>query len=1017
MVAQAQRIINVMRDTVDKTTRNGAKIGYRYGVVGGMVGAGEVTVMLAADDVLTEGIRITDGAYLNAGDYVLVAQTEEGDSWIEKVLAYSGNFVLGLDPQRGRIYAPTSPTQGVPPTYGSPGTEGQLLFSGGATGKVYWGDNYAVELRLEVKNTSGSTIGAGKVVYITGASGQVPTVSPADADFEATSASTIGVTTGSIANNDTGFIITKGVLRGINTSAYVDGTEVWLSPGAGDFTDTKPPAPQHAVRVGNIVKSHVSSGEILVDIHNGYELGELHDVRLGSLTDGEVLSYNSSSGYWTNSTGGGVSYGAVTSETSFGVSPANGVATTVARSDHTHGTPTNPVTAHEGAADPHTGYLQESVISGLGTPSLTLSTSNSAGAGTTVIGAGATIAAFDATAPTTAAFGAAAAAGSAGFAARRDHTHGMMANPVTSHEAAADPHTGYVLESTGATQTIVSTNTAATPLIVKGASGQSADIFIVQNNAGSELFSIEQNGTVRIGADIVATEPMMVVTSPFFSGNLITAGQGTIVPLTIRGASDQSADIFVVENSSGSDYLSVTAAGVVEIGADRVPVITSTAPTVALGTAASAGSSTTALRDDATILAFDATVPTTASFGASAATGAATVAARRDHTHGMMANPVTAHEAAADPHTGYLQESVVSGLGTPALTLSTTNSAGTGTTVIGAGATIAAFDATAPTTASFGAAAATGSAGVAARRDHAHGMMANPTTSNMDGNARVNVKKAGVSVGTRRSINLIEGSNVTLTVADDSGNEEVDITIASSGAGASFATPTIALGTAAAAGIASTVIRSDSTIAAFDTTVPTTIAYGAAAATGSAAFAARRDHTHGMISNPVLDQESSTITLSGSVVETDFFNYSVPGGTLGTANSIRVKAYGTLTNNTGGNRTVTVKVVYGATTMFADVTPSIATNASARAWTLDFSISANNATNAQRLGGHFMLGAVTNAANGTGDFAGTTLVNVPFYGTAAEDSTAAKTLKITWTHGANDANLSTVRAYASAVLE
>lgn len=62
----------------------------------------------------------------------------------------------------------------------------------------------------------------------------------------------------------------------------------------------------------------------------------------------------------------------------------------------------------------------------------------------------------------------------------------------------------------------------------------------------------------------------------------------------------------------------------------------------------------------------------------------------------------------------------------------------------------------------------------------------------------------------------------------------------------SFATPSISLGTAAAAGAATTVIRSDSTIAAFDATVPTTEAFGDAAATGSAAVAARRDHKHGM---------------------------------------------------------------------------------------------------------------------------------------------------------------------------
>lgn len=65
------------------------------------------------------------------------------------------------------------------------------------------------------------------------------------------------------------------------------------------------------------------------------------------------------------------------------------------------------------------------------------------------------------------------------------------------------------------------------------------------------------------------------------------------------------------------------------------------------------------------------------------------------------------------------------------------------------------------------------------------------------------------------------------------------------GAGPTFATNTIALGSAAAAGSATTVIRSDSTIAAFDATVPTTSAVADAAAVGSANFAARRDHVHG----------------------------------------------------------------------------------------------------------------------------------------------------------------------------
>ena len=46
------------------------------------------------------------------------------------------------------------------------------------------------------------------------------------------------------------------------------------------------------------------------------------------------------------------------------------------------------------------------------------------------------------------------------------------------------------------------------------------------------------------------------------------------------------------------------------------------------------------------------------------------------------------------------------------------------------------------------------------------------------------------------------------------------------GGSVSYATPAVVLGSSAAAGAASTVIRSDSTIAAFDATSPTTQAFG-----------------------------------------------------------------------------------------------------------------------------------------------------------------------------------------------
>lgn len=84
----------------------------------------------------------------------------------------------------------------------------------------------------------------------------------------------------------------------------------------------------------------------------------------------------------------------------------------------------------------------------------------------------------------------------------------------------------------------------------------------------------------------------------------------------------------------------------------------------------------------------------------------------------------------------------------------------------------------------------------------------------------------------------------------------------------SFATPAVVLGTAAAAGAATTVIRSDSTILAFDATVPATQAFGDSAATGSAAIAARRDHVHGMPAHGAgshsLDDLSDVVITAGA---------------------------------------------------------------------------------------------------------------------------------------------------------
>ena len=227
-------------------------------------------------------------------------------------------------------------------------------------------------------------------------------------------------------------------------------------------------------------------------------------------------------------------------------------------------------------------------------------------------------------------------------------------------------------------------------------------------------------------------------------------------------------------------------------------------PTIALGLAAAAGAAATVIRSDATLLAFDATVPVTQAYADVAATGAATVAARRDHVHGMPASAGASFAA-------------------PTVALGTVAAAGVAATVIRSDATIVAFDATVPTVSLFGDAAATGAAAVAARRDHLHGRGALGTTT----------AAVGTSAG---------GAATTPSKSDH---------VHATGAG----TPsTQAFGDAAAIGAGPAAAMTDHkhampaspAVPAAATTVTGPDAFGAAAVVGVGTAFARNDHDHGL---------------------------------------------------------------------------------------------------------------------------------------------------------------------------
>jgi hypothetical protein len=155
-----------------------------------------------------------------------------------------------------------------------------------------------------VYNDSGTTLTKGQAVYISGAQGNRVAVKLARADVEATSFGTIGLVAETMANGAEGFIIVSGALYKLDTSALVAGATVYVSPTtAGALTTTKPQAPDQLVVVGWVERVDNIVGSIYVKVDNGYELDELHDVRITSPQSGNVLIYDATTtptGVWKN---------------------------------------------------------------------------------------------------------------------------------------------------------------------------------------------------------------------------------------------------------------------------------------------------------------------------------------------------------------------------------------------------------------------------------------------------------------------------------------------------------------------------------------------------------------------------------------------------------------------------------------------------------------------------------------------------------------------------------------------
>lgn len=147
-------------------------------------------------------------------------------------------------------------------------------------------------------NRTGSTISNGQVVYISGSQGNRVVVSLAQAITTPSNQVALAVATQDILDNQTGYFTRFGLVSNIDTSAWVEGTILYVSTTAGSMTGTAPAKPYSQLAVGVVTRQHATVGSILVSPYVVPRLGQLTDVSTTGATEGQALVYDATTGIW-----------------------------------------------------------------------------------------------------------------------------------------------------------------------------------------------------------------------------------------------------------------------------------------------------------------------------------------------------------------------------------------------------------------------------------------------------------------------------------------------------------------------------------------------------------------------------------------------------------------------------------------------------------------------------------------------------------------------------------------------
>lgn len=202
----------------------------------------------------------------------------------------------------------TGATGPAGPGIAAGGTAGQILSKvDGTDYNTTWIDNYTSSVKHQVKASEAITKGQAVYVSAVDNSGTNMLVAKASNASEATSSKTMGLIDATVSTNDFAYVVTEGLLAGLDTSTATAGDAVWLGTNGNLIYGlaNKPVAPAHLVYIGVVTRAQQNNGEIFISPQNGFELNELHNVLLDAnagIADNEVLAWDSASSLWKNQT-------------------------------------------------------------------------------------------------------------------------------------------------------------------------------------------------------------------------------------------------------------------------------------------------------------------------------------------------------------------------------------------------------------------------------------------------------------------------------------------------------------------------------------------------------------------------------------------------------------------------------------------------------------------------------------------------------------------------------------------